>query len=99
MDSLTLADLNEVAAEVKLTGKCTNLTILKLERHIQIVASQTPYSFARCACLVIHIKALIISDGMPVLKITLNPSDFRSFLILVLAGMHYENSDPNNSTE
>lgn len=75
MDSLTLAELNKAAAEVQLTGKCTNPTIFELERHVQIVASQTPHSFTRCAGQAIHIKALMISDGMPVLWITLNPSD------------------------
>lgn len=75
VDSLTLVELNKAAAEIQLTEKCTNPTILKLEHHVQIVASQIPHSFARCAGQAIHIKSLTISDGMPVLWITLNLSD------------------------
>lgn len=76
MDLLTLAKLNKIAVEVQLTGKYTNPTILKLECHIQIVASQILHFFARCAGKAIHIKALMISNGMPVLWIILNLSDF-----------------------
>lgn len=49
VDALTLAKLNAATTEIQTTGKCTNPTILKLERQVQIVASQTPHSFAKCA--------------------------------------------------
>ena len=75
MDLLTLAELNKAAAEVQLIRKCTDPTILKLERHVQIIDSQTSHSFARCAGQAIQIKALMISDGIPVLWISLNLSD------------------------
>ena len=44
-------------------------------------------------------KATMISDGMLVLWITLNPSDFRSFLVLVLAGVRYESSESNRTAD
>lgn len=39
----------------------------------------------------------MLSDGMPVLWITLNPSDLRSTLVMELAGMVYEDSNQANS--
>ncbi|WP_375449088.1 hypothetical protein [uncultured Nostoc sp.] len=70
-----------------------------LERQVQIVASKTPHCFAKCANQAIHIKALMLSDGMPVLWITINPSDLQSTLVLILAGMRYEDNGVNNSAE
>ena len=99
VDALTMTELNEAANEIKTIGKCTNPAILKLERQVQIVAAQTPHSFARCAEQAIHIKALMISDGMLVLWITLNPSDLQCFLVLILAGVQCEDSRNSNTAD
>ncbi len=99
VDALTMAELNDAANEIQATGKCTNPAILKLERQVQIVAGQTPHSFARFAEQAVHIKALMINDGMPVLWITLNPSALQSFLVLVLAGVRYESSESNGTAD
>lgn len=67
IDALTMAELNKAVEEVKITEKYTNPTILKLERQVQIVVAQIPYLFAKCDDQAVYIKALRISDGMPVL--------------------------------
>ena len=72
---MSMTELNDTANKIKTTGKCINPAILKLKRQVQIVAAQTPHSFAEYIEQAIHIKALIISDGMPDLYITLNLSD------------------------
>lgn len=41
----------------------------------------------------------MVNYGMPVLWITLNPSDLRSFLVLVLAGMRFVDNDQNISAD
>ena len=87
VDAITFSQLEAAAIEIKKTGKCTDSTIFKLERQVQVVAVTTPHSFAKCADQAIHMKALMLSDGMPVLWIMINPSDLRSVLVLVLAGM------------
>ncbi len=99
MDSLSLEDLNKAAAEIKTTGKCTNPVILTLGRHVQIVASRSPHSFAKCAEQNLFIRSLMISDGMSTVWITLNPSDLRSFLVLILAGVRLGDSGSNTSAE
>lgn len=70
VDSLSLEDLNKAAAEIKTTGKCTNPAILTLERYVQIVASRSPHSFAKCAEQNLFIRSLMISDGMSTVWIT-----------------------------
>ena len=41
----------------------------------------------------------MISDGMPVVSIILNPSDLRSFWVLVIAGMRYESSESKDKED
>ncbi len=94
-----MVELNKLVEEMKATEKCTNLTILKFERQVHIVAAQTPHLFARCADQAIYIKALMIRDKIQVLWIVLNPMDIRSFLVLVLAGVEYKGSESNGTTE
>ncbi len=99
MHSLSLEDLNKAAVEIKTTGKCTNPAILTLERQLQIVASHSPHSFAKCAEQNLFIRSLMISNGMSIIWITLNPSDFRSFLVLILASVRLEDSGSSTSAE
>lgn len=69
-------EFNNTATKIKTTGKYTNLIILKLKHQVQIVAVQILYLFARCVDQVIYMRALMINEGMPVLWIILNLSDF-----------------------
>lgn len=67
VDALTIAKLNETAEKIKTIEKSINPTIWKLERDVQIVAVQTSHLFARCIDEAFYIKALMISNEMPVL--------------------------------
>ena len=96
---ITLSQLEAVAAEIKETVKCTDPDILMLKQQVQIVTSKTPHSFAKCANQATHFKTLMLSNRMPVLWITINPFDLRSTLVLILAGMRYEDNGVNNSVE
>ena len=99
VNAITLSQLEATAVEIRETGKCTDPDILTLERHVQIVASKTLHSFAKCANQATHIKALMLSDGRPVFWITINPSDLRRMLVLIFAGMRYQDNSINNSAE
>ncbi len=99
MDSLSLEDLNKAAAEIKTNGKYTNPAILTLEHQVQIVASRSPHSFAKCAKQNLFIRLLMINNGMSIIWITLNPSDLHSFLVLILAGMRLEDSGLSTSAK
>lgn len=67
MQKITITQLDHAAHKICSTGKCTNPAILDLERQVYVVAQKTPYSHAKCAEQATHIKALMISDGMPAL--------------------------------
>ncbi len=99
VDSLSLEDLNKVATEIKTTRKCTNPAILTLERQVQIVASRSPHSFAKCAKQNLFIRLFMISDRISTIWITLNPSGFRSFLVLILADVCFEDSGSSTSAK
>lgn len=62
VDSLNLQDLNNIAAKIKITGKCSNSTILILKRQVQIVAFCSLHSFAKCVEQSLFIKVLMISN-------------------------------------
>lgn len=67
IDASTMTKLNDAATKIKTIRKYTNPVILKLELQVQIVAAQTSHLFSRCADQAIHIKTLMINDGMPIL--------------------------------
>lgn len=90
--------LERAAAEIKSTGKCTDPAILLLEHQVQVEAKKAPNSFAKCAEQAQHIKALIVSDSIPALWITLDPSDLQNTLVLTLAGVRFEHHHEDNAT-
>lgn len=94
---ITLFQLEKAATEIKETGRCTDPAVLDLEHQIQVVAKKAPHSHSRCAEQAVHINALMVSDGMPTLWITLNPSDFRSPLVLSFAGVQLETAVMNGT--
>lgn len=99
VDSLSLQDLNNSAAKIKITGKCSNPAIFTLERQVQIIAFRFPHFFAKCAKQSLFIKALMTNDGMFTIWITLNPSDLWSFLVLILAGVQLGGNGSNAFAE
>ncbi|PVH68339.1 hypothetical protein DL98DRAFT_631594 [Cadophora sp. DSE1049] len=50
---------------------------------------QVPESFSQKLKRRSEIKGLIVRDGMPAFWITINPSDLRNPLVLLLAGIEY----------
>ena len=87
INSISVAQLERAASEIKATGKCTDGDIFALERQVQVVARSAPNSYAKCYEQAIYIKALMVDHGMPALWITINPSDLKSPLVLTLAGV------------
>lgn len=85
--------------EIITTNRCTNLAISTLKCQVQIIASCSPHLFTKCAEQSLFIRALMISDGMSILWITLNLSNLQSFLVLIFADVRFENNRPTNSTE
>ena len=63
---------------------------MDLEHQIQVVAKTAPHFHSQCAEQAVHIKFLMISDGMPTLWITLNLSDLWSLLVLSYAGVQLD---------
>lgn len=66
-----------------------------LEQQVQMVTSKSPHFFAKHANQATYIKALILSNGMPILWITINLSNLQSQLILIFIGMEYKFNDAN----
>ena len=94
---ISYSQLKRAAGEIKRTGKCTDPNIFALERQVQVVTRLAPNSYAKCHEQAVYIKALMVNNGMPVLWITLNPSDLKSALVLTLAGVQI--SDANAGSE
>lgn len=67
VDILIIAELNKAVEEIKIIGKYTNLIILKLKYHVQIVVAQNHHLFTNCTNRATNINVLIISKKMPVL--------------------------------
>ena len=52
-----------------------------------MVAKTAPHLHSQCTEQAVHIKALMVSDGMSTLWMTLNSSDLQSLLVLLFAGV------------
>ena len=94
---ISYSQLERAAGEIKRTEKCTDPDIFALERQVQVVARLAPNSYAKCHEQAVYIKALMVNNGMPVLWITVNPSDLKSVMVLTLAGVQM--SDANVGSE
>ena len=90
ISNLTHDDLIAAAKEIKETNRCTNPAILALERQVQTVAAHAPHSYARCFQFRLRLKALMITDGMATLWITISPADLRNPLVIRLAGVELD---------
>lgn len=94
-----MSQLEAVVAKIEEIGRYTNPDILILKWQVQIVASKTLYSFTKCTNQATNIKALILSDEILVLWITINSSDLWSAFVLIFVGIRYKNNCVNNFTE
>ncbi len=90
---ITHNQLCEVAELVRTTNTCKDPAVLALENLVQLVSAHVPHSFAKCYEYRLQMRALMITNGMPVLWITFNPSDLRCPIVLWLAGIRLPVSD------
>ena len=93
IDLLTFDQLAAAAKEVQETNKHSDQTIQLLERQIQTIASQVPQSFGRVRSARIHMRACIVSEGMPGIWFIINPADLKNPLVLSLAGVDLSTED------
>ena len=84
---LTYDCLAAAAVEIKTTNKCIDKAILALERQVQTVAAPAPNSFACCYQFCLHLKALMVTDRMFALWITINPVNLHCPLVVQLTGL------------
>jgi hypothetical protein len=63
--------------------------IQRLQQNIVTIRIQVPESFLQKLKRRSEIKGLIVRDRMPAFWITVNPSDLRHPLVLMLAGLEY----------
>ena len=87
--SLTVDQLQKAAKAVAAGQKVEDPIIRRLLQSIETIAMQVPGSFAQKLRMRSQIRGLIARYGMPAFWITINPSDLRNPLVLILAGVEY----------
>lgn len=96
---MTYDCLVAAAVEIKTTNKCTDKAILALERQVQTVAAPAPNSFAYCYQFCFHLKALMVTDRMFALWITINPVNLHCLLVVQLTGLQNNNIEQSVISE
>jgi len=85
--SLT-ADQLQNAAKAASNGKIIdNPTIRRLQRDLVSIGMQVPESFSQKLMMRSQIRGLTVRGAMPAIWLTINPSDLRNPLVLILAGI------------
>ena len=87
--SLTIKQLEDAAKTVAGGGVIDDPVIQRLQQNIVTIGMQVPESFSQKLKRRSEIKGLIVRDGMPAFWMTVNPSDLRHPLVLMLAGVEY----------
>jgi hypothetical protein len=87
--SLTVNQLQEAVKTVTTGQKFRDPIIRRLLRNIETIGMQVAGSFAQKLRMRSEIRGLITRYGMPAFWITINPSDLRNPLVLILAGVEY----------
>jgi hypothetical protein len=85
--SLTVEQLQNAAKAIAHGQPINDPTILKLLRNLTTIGQPVPQSFSQKLTLRSKIRGLIIRGGIPATWITVNPSDLRNPLVLLLAGI------------
>jgi hypothetical protein len=83
--SLTVDQLQNAAQEIKAGQDIKDPVIRRLQQHIVTIGMHVPGSFSQKLRMRSEIRGLIIRYGMPAFWITINPSDLRNPLVLILA--------------
>ncbi|KAF4210355.1 hypothetical protein CNMCM5878_004518 [Aspergillus fumigatiaffinis] len=85
--SLTVDQLQKAAQETKAGQDVEDPVIRRLLQQIVTIGMHVPGSFSQKLKMRSEIRGLIVRYGMPAFWITLNPSDLRNPLVLILAGV------------
>jgi hypothetical protein len=87
--SLTVEQLQDAAKAVANGEVIDDPIIQRLQRDLTTIGMQVPESFSQKLKMRSQIKGLIARYGMPAFWLTINPSDLRNPLVLILAGVEY----------
>jgi hypothetical protein len=87
--SLTIDQLEDAAKVVADGGIIDDPVIQRLQRNIVTIGMQVPESFSQKLKRRSEIKGLLVRDGMSAYWVTINPSDLRNPLVLLLAGVEF----------
>ncbi len=90
---ITLNQLCEAVELVWTTNICKDPAVLALENLVQLVSLHVSHFFAKYYKYCLQMRALMITNRMPVLLITFNPSDLQCPIVLWLAGIRLPVSD------
>ena len=84
---LTVQELQDAAKAMANGETIKNRTILRLLSGLTTIGALVPLSFTQKLIMRSQIKGLIIRFGMPGFWITINPSDLRNPIVLIIAGI------------
>ena len=85
--SLTVDQLQNAAKAVSNGQPIDEPAIRKLQRDLTTIGMQVPESLSQKLMMRSQIRGLIVRGGMPAIWATINPSDLRNPLVLILAGI------------
>src|SRR5438045_337225 len=85
--SLTVDQLQDAAKSVANGQSIDNPIIQRLQRDLTTIGMRVPESFSQKLKMRSKIRGLITRYGMPAFWMTINPSDLRNPLVLILAGV------------
>ena len=84
------ADQLQEAAKAVFNGQIIdNPTIRRLQRDLVTIGMQVPESFSQKLMMRSQIRGLTVQDAMPAIWLTINPSDLRNPLVLILTRIKY----------
>jgi hypothetical protein len=87
--SLTVDQLQDAARAVSDGQAIDNPIIRRLQRDLTTIGMRVPESFSQKLMMRSQIRGVIVRGGMPAIWVTINPSDLRNPLVLILAGIQY----------
>ena len=89
ISSLTEDQLRNALQDLDTNHEINDPVVRRLLHVMKTIAMWVPGSFAQKLRMRSEIRGLIIRFGMPAFWITINPSDLRSPLVIILAGVEY----------
>ena len=86
---LTVNQLLNAVKTLAAGGKIEDPMVRRLQKNLISIAKHVPGSFAQKLVMRSNIRGIIVRYGMPGFWITINPSDLRNPLVVILAGVEY----------